>query len=399
MTTIFWMLVGLLILAALLIVLPPIWRSREIAAADQDQRNIVIARQRLVELQEQLQTGTLTQAQYEEQRAELEVALSDDLDIPTQAKASGTKGRWMVFVLVLLVPLTALTLYAGLGSYASLNQTSDNSAMPGPEDINRMVAGLAARMKSNPNDAQGWLMLGRSYKYLQQYPEAADAFAQAYRLLGDQAEVLLSYADALAMSNDGRLSGKPAELVFKALALEPNNMTGLWLGGMAKAEAGDAAGAVQLWRKLEALLPPDSEARQEIQTLMANVENRRPEEQPTEAASPGIDVEVSLAPELRTKISPEQTVFIYAQALSGPKMPLAIVRKQVSDLPLTVNLNDSMAMMPEMKLSRFDQVKLIARISKSGNATQQPGDLIGVIDSVAQADHTRNIIVIDSEVK
>ncbi|WP_442497175.1 c-type cytochrome biogenesis protein CcmI [Methylobacter sp. sgz302048] len=399
MTTIFWMLVGLLILAALLIVLPPIWRSREIAAADQDQRNIVIARQRLVELQEQLQTGTLTQAQYEEQRAELEVALSDDLDIPTQAKASGTKGRWMVFVLVLLVPLTALTLYAGLGSYASLNQTSDNSAMPGPEDINRMVAGLAARMKSNPNDAQGWLMLGRSYKYLQQYPEAADAFAQAYRLLGDQAEVLLSYADALAMSNDGRLSGKPAELVFKALALEPNNMTGLWLGGMAKAEAGDAAGAVQLWRKLEALLPPDSEARQEIQTLMANVENRRPEEQPTEAASPGIDVEVSLAPELKSKISPEQTVFIYAQALSGPKMPLAIVRKQVSDLPLTVNLNDSMAMMPEMKLSRFDQVKLIARISKSGNATQQSGDLIGVIDSVAQADHTRNIIVIDSEVK
>jgi cytochrome c-type biogenesis protein CcmH len=393
------MLVGLLILAALLIVLPPIWRSREIAAADQDQRNIVIARQRLVELQEQLQTGALTQAQYEEQRAELEVALSDDLDIPTQAKASGTKGRWMVFVLVLLVPLTALTLYAGLGSYASLNQTSDNSAMPGPEDINRMVAGLAARMKSNPNDAQGWLMLGRSYKYLQQYPEAADAFAQAYRLLGDQAEVLLSYADALAMANDGRLSGKPAELVFKALALEPNNMTGLWLGGMAKAEAGDAAGAVQLWRKLEALLPPDSEARQEIQTLMANVENRRPEEQPTEAASPGIDVEVSLAPELKSKISPEQTVFIYAQALSGPKMPLAIVRKQVSDLPLTVNLNDSMAMMPEMKLSRFDQVKLIARISKSGNATQQPGDLIGVIDSVAQADHTRNIIVIDSEVK
>jgi cytochrome c-type biogenesis protein CcmH len=393
------MLVGLLILAALLIVLPPIWRSREIAAADQDQRNIAIARQRLVELQEQLRAGALTQAQYDEQRAELEVALSDDLDIPGQVKAYGTKGRWMVFVLVLLVPLAALTLYAGLGSYASLNQTSDNSAMPSPEDINRMVAGLAARMKSNPNDAQGWLMLGRSYKYLQQYPEAADAFAQAYRLLGDQAEVLLSYADALAMANDGRLSGKPSELVFKALALEPNNMTGLWLGGMAKAEAGDAAGAVQLWRKLEASLPPDSEARQEIQTLMANVENRMPEEQPAETVSPGIDVEVSLAPELQSKITPEQTVFIYAQALSGPKMPLAIVRKQASELPLTVNLNDSMAMMPEMKLSRFDQVKLIARISKSGNATQQPGDLIGVIGSVAQADHTRNIIVIDSEVK
>jgi len=393
------MLAGLLMLAAFMIVLPPLWRQREIAAGDQDQRNIVIARQRLAELNDQLQTGALTQAQYEEQRAELEVALSDDLDIPSQARASGTKGRWMVFVLVLLIPLSALTLYAGLGSYASLDRTSDASAEPGLEDINRMVAGLAARMKSNPNDAQGWLMLGRSYKYLQQYPEAADAFAQAHRLLGDQPEVLLSYADALAMASDGRLSGKPAELVFKALELEPNNMTGLWLGGMAKAEAGDVAGAVQLWRKLEASLPPGSEAQQEIQSLMANVENRMPEEQPAEAAPQGIDVEVSLAPELQSKVSPKDTVFIYAQALSGPQMPLAIVRKQVSELPLKVSLNDSMAMMPEMKLSRFDKVKLIARISKSGNAMQQPGDLIGVIDSVALADHTRNIIVIDSEVK
>ena len=393
------MLAGLLILAAFMIVLPPLWRPREIAAADQDQRNIAIARQRLSELQDQLQTGALTRTQFEEQRAELEVALSDDLDIPGQVKASGTKGRWMVFVLVLLVPLTALSLYASLGSYASLDRPSDASAAPGPEDISRMVAGLAARMKNNPNDAQGWLMLGRSYKYLQQYPEAADAFAQAYRLLGDQAEVLLSYADALAMANDGRLSGKPAELVFKALALEPNNMTGLWLGGMAKAEAGDVTGAVQLWRKLEASLPPGSEAQQEIQTLMANIESRKPEEQPTETAPQGIEVEVSLAPELQPKIGPEHTVFIYAQALSGPKMPLAIVRKQVSDLPLTVNLNDSMAMMPEMKLSRFDEVKLIARISKSGNATQQPGDLIGVIESVALDDRNRKIIVINSEVK
>jgi cytochrome c-type biogenesis protein CcmH len=399
LTSIFWILAGLLMLTAFMIVLPPLWRQREIAAGDQDQRNIVIARQRLVELNDQLQTGALTQAQYEEQRAELEAALSDDLDIPSQAKASGTKGRWMVFVLVLLIPLSALTLYAGLGSYASLDRPSDASAAPGPEDINRMVAGLAERMKSNPNDAQGWLMLGRSYKYLQQYPEAAEAFAQAHRLLGDQPEVLLSYADALAMASDGRLSGKPAELVFKALELEPNNMTGLWLGGMAKAEAGDVAGAIQLWRKLEASLPPGSEAQQEIQSLMANVENRSPEEQPAEAAPQGVDVEVSLAPELQSKVNPKDTVFIYAQAPSGPQMPLAIVRKQVSELPLKVNLNDSMAMMPEMKLSRFDKVKLIARISKSGNAMQQPGDLIGVIETVDLADRTRNIILIDSEVK
>lgn len=400
MTTIFWTLVSLLVLTAFLIILPPLWRKREVAAADLDQRNIVIARQRLDELQEQLQSGALTRTQYEEQRAELEAALSDDLEIQSHVKASGAQGRWMVFVLVPLLPLAALTLYAGLGNYPSLSQSAATSTMPGPEEIDRMVAGLAERMKSNPDDAQGWLMLGRSYKYLQRYPEAAEAFAQAHRLLGDQPEVLLSYADALAMASDGRLSGKPAELVFKALELEPENMTGLWLGGMARAEAGDVASALQMWRKLEALLPPGSEAQKEIQTLMANVESRMPgADRQAEAVAPGIDVEVSLSPELQAATRPEHTVFIYAQALSGPQMPLAIVRKQVSDLPLTVNLNDSMAMMPAMKLSRFEQVKLIARISKSGKATQEPGDLIGVIEPVALADRSVNKITIDSEVK
>jgi cytochrome c-type biogenesis protein CcmH len=175
---------------------------------------------------------------------------------------------------------------------------------------------------------------------------------------------------------------------------------------MAKAQQGDAVTAIKLWKKLAALLPPGSDSLQEIQGLLTKIEGEAPPAaaqpeaaQPANAPSVAIDVQVSLAAELQKSASPGDTVFIYAQALSGPKMPLAIVRKQVSDLPLTVSLNDTMAMMPSMKLSNFAKVKLLARISKSGNAISQPGDLIGVIEQVALADKGSHKIVINGQVK
>jgi cytochrome c-type biogenesis protein CcmH len=217
---------------------------------------------------------------------------------------------------------------------------------------------------------------------------------------------MLLYADALAFVNDKNLTGKPAELVFKALALEPDNMNALWLGGMAKAQQGDTATAITLWKKLEALLPPGSESQQEIQGLLAKVESASPQAAAQPDAAPtanvpgaAITVQVSLAPELQKSATPGDTVFVYAQALSGPKMPLAIVRKQVSDLPLTVSLDDTMAMMPNMKLSNFAEVKLLARISKSGNAMSQSGDMIGSIDQVALTDKNSHTIIINGTVK
>lgn len=403
----FLLIVSVMVLIAFLFVLPPLWRKHPVAEADQDQRNIAIAQQRLAELKEQLQAGALTQELYDEQRVELEQALSDDLDIDSHAKISPSQGRWMASVLIVAIPLLAGSLYWTLGSYRSLSQVEQTAATPEQEQISKMVAGLAERLEKQPDDALGWTMLGRSYKYLQQYPKAVAAFERAYKLLGDQPEIMLLYADALAFANNEQLGGKPSELIFKALAMEPNNVTGLWLGGMAKGQTGDFAAAMDLWKKLEAQLPPGSEARQEIQGLLAKLATQMQEgaaapvesrpAQPVEIAS--IDVQVSLAPELQKSTNPNDTVFIYAQALSGPKMPLAIVRKQVSELPLTVSLTDAMAMMPNMKLSNFEQVKLLARISKSGGATQQPGDLIGVIEQVTLADKSSHKIVINSQVK
>jgi cytochrome c-type biogenesis protein CcmH len=438
----FLLIVSVLILIALIIVLPPLWRiplsttlkkTGKGEFADQDQRNITIARHRLIELKEQLQAGALSQALYDEQLVELELALSDDLDIgrigslpiatlpPSMAveshvKALSSQGRWMAFVLILAIPLVAGLLYWTLGNYQSLTQdaqTAANQATPEREKMVSMVAGLAARLEKQPDDAQGWLMLGRSYKYLEQHAKAVAAFEHAYKLLGDQPEVMLSYADELAFVNNEELVGKPAELVFKALAIEPDNVTGLWLGGMAKAQTGEFVGAMALWKKLEGLLPPGSEAQKELQGLMANLKTQMPEgtaqvestaaqsaAKPTPSlAVASIDVEVSLAPELQKSAGASDTVFVYAQALSGPQMPLAIVRKQVSELPLTVSLTDAMAMMPTMKLSNFKQVKLLARISKSGNAMKQPGDLIGIIDQVALSDKSSHKIIINNQVK
>ncbi len=434
----FLLIASVLILIAFLIILPPLWRippsppfskrgekdlSPPLAKggrggfADQDQRNIAIARQRVVELKEQLQAGALSQALYDEQLAELELALSDDLDIENHVQTSSSQGRWMAWVLILVIPLVAGLLYWTLGNYQSLTQdaqTAENQATPEREQMVGMVAGLAARLEKQPDDALGWTMLGRSYKYLQQNDKAVEAFEHAYKLIGDQPEIMLLYADALAFVNNEELAGKPAELVFKALAIEPDNVTGLWLGGMAKAQTGEFVAAMTLWKKLEGLLPPGSEAQQEIQGLMAKLATQIPEgtvqaestaaqsaatSTPSLAAAASIAVEVSLAPELQKSAGANDTVFVYAQALSGPQMPLAIVRKQVSELPLTVNLTDTMAMMPTMKLSNFEQVKLLARISKSGNAMKQPGDLIGVIEQVALSDKSSHKIIINSQVK
>jgi cytochrome c-type biogenesis protein CcmH len=403
----FLLIVSTLILLAFLFILPPFWRKPKVKIVDFDQRNVEIAQHRLAELKENRLTGGLSQAQYDEQFSDLEQALSDDLDIVGREIHVTTQSKWIIYIVALGIPLLAGSLYFMLGNYQAVSHTAEMSVDPEATkflEINKMVLRLAEKMKAKPNDAQGWLILGRSYKALEQYPQAADAFANAYRLLGDQAEVMLLYADALAYVNNRNLAGRPSELVYKALALEPDNLNALWLGGMAKAQEGDAPAALKLWKKLEATLPPGSDSQQEIKNLLSSLAKDTPlgqvqKEPEAKVSNFTLSVQVSLAPKLQKAAAAEDTVFIYAQAISGPKMPLAIVRKHVSDLPLTVSLNDSMAMMPNMKLSNFASVKLLARISKSGNAMTQPNELIGIIEQVNLTDKSIHKIIINTLVK
>ena len=409
MNILFWLIVSVLVLIAFLFILPAFWRRQLIADANLDQENITIAQYRLAELKESRLSGALSESEYAEQLADLELALSDDLDIKTAAKVTNAQGRWVVYVVLIVVPLLSTGFYFLLGNYPAVSHSAEMSVDTERlklAEINKMVTRLAEKMQANPDNAQGWLMLGQSYRALEQYPKAVEALANAYRLLGDKPEVMLLYADALANANDKNLIGKPSELIAKVLALEPDNMEALWLGGMAKAQSGEDQAAYDTWKKLLGLLPPGSEGQKQIQGLLDQLVAEKPNvivdnksSKPAVANGVEIKVAVDMTAELKATAKPNDTVFIYAQALSGPKMPLAIARKIVSELPVTVILNDSMTMMPNMKLSNFPKIKLLARVSASGNAMPQSGDLIGSLDSVELIDKTAHKIIINDAIK
>ena len=425
MNLIFWLLASTMVLIALLIILPPLLRKQAVMPNDDlDQRNINIARERLAELKVNLAAGGISQNQYDEQVAELELALSDDLKFADQIPIDSTQankqnqGRWLAYVLLIAVPASATSLYWVLGDYQAIARVNDpaqvaqnpqtdqaNANMPSPDAINKMVAKLADKLKTEPNNLEGWLMLGRSYKVLKRLPEAVDAFAHAYQLAGDKPDVLLHYAEVLALANNGDWSGKPKELVLEVLSLEPKNPGGLWFAAMAYAQQGDKKTAIKFLQNLESILPAYAPEKQEIRDIIANTEGQKGIPSPGQAsksaatANISVTVQVSLADGFKDKIKPDETVFIYAQALSGPKMPLAIIKKQAKELPLTVSLTDADSMMPAMKLSNFKQVKLLARISKSGNAMPQTSDLIGVIEQANLSDQQPHKIVINGQVK
>jgi len=411
MNIVFWSGVAVLICIAFAIILPPLWKKKEIKAANSDQRNIAIAQERVKELKQQLQAGTLTQQQYDEQFYELELTLGDDLDIQQSNQKSSTQGRWVVPVIALFIPLFSVITYFALGEPDALIKAEikqPQQVAQNGQDINAMIAQLATRLKQNPNNAKDWILLGRSFKYVKEYKLAANSFEKAYQLVGDDPEVLLHYADTLAMLNNGSLAGKASELIFKALEKTPNDVTGLWLAGMAKAEQRDFVQALKYWRKIQDIVPKDSEPYAQVEklisTVKAQVSGLKPQNTAvttTESqadANNSINVQVDIAADIKTKVASTDTVFIYAKALTGPPMPLAIVKKQVSDLPITVTLDDKMAMMPTMKLSNFKAVKVVARISKSGTAMPQKGDYLGTVELSKLIKDQIVVIVINKQI-
>jgi len=257
-------------------------------------------------------------------------------------------------------------------------------------------------------------MLGRSYLTLERYPEAAEAMRKANELQPDNPDLMVSYAQALALASGGDFTGQPAELVAKVLELQPDNPQGLFLAGVSSFQQGQLEQAVVHWRRVLTMQQPGSEDAKLLEsyigratTLLAEQGKAPPAEvaAPAGAAEPAageaasaasLTVQVSLAPELAEKVKPTDTVFVFAVAANGPRMPLAIQRLTVAELPTTVNLDDTMAMMPAMKLSNFPQVTVGARVSFSGQAIAQSGDLEGRVTPVTVADAADPIPVVIS---
>lgn len=411
---VFWIFAALMLVAALLLLLPALLGRKSIRDLDRNQQNVAIARERLKELESEYGRGSINELDYEQAKQELEQALLIDVDESqaTSVALSTESTRVSLAWVALGVPLLAVLLYLQLGTPAALEpqvQAATPQGHAGGETeatMEQLVAGLAAKLEQEPENPEGWFMLGRSYVSMGRFAEAAAAFERVLQQVGDNPDVMFRYADALAMAQGGTIAGKPFEIIKQALQLKPDDPTGLWLAGLGYEEQGEYEKAVQHWRKLETLLVDDPASLNEVRNLIARAEQKlgRPvtaqttPPQPIAASNVALQVTVSLDAALQDKVSADDTVFIFARAMEGPPMPLAAVRKQVRDLPLTVILDDSMAMMPQMKLSNYATVLVGARISKSGTATAQSGDLTGEIENVATSSNKQLTLTISQRI-
>ncbi len=429
--TVFWIAAAGLLVLAWGLLLPPLIRKRnasptaptpQAALPDASRSNLAILRDQLAQVDAELAAGSVSAEQHRLSRAEIERRVLDEEAVADGPRKAGSARRTAA-VLGTLIPLFAVGVYALKGNLAALDprvvQAQPAQGEVTMAQVEEMVEKLAKKLEGQtapqPGDAQGWSMLARSYAFLQRFPEASRAYGRAIALEPKNPQLLADHADVLAALQGQQLAGEPARLIEQALQIDPNHPKALALAGSAAFERKEFAAAIALWTKARQFVPPDSEFAKALDGSIAEARGAAPASgavpaaaapalaavtpaastaatspaQPaaasaaatatTAAAAAGAQItgRVSLAPALAARAAPTDTVFIFARAAEGPRMPLAILKRTVADLPITFTLDDSMAMSPQMKLSNFPVVVVGARVSKSGNAMPQAGDLQG----------------------
>jgi len=402
----FWISAALLSLLALALLLPALLKPKSSAVKTADgaaQANLSVLRSQLTQLDTDFATGSINADQWALAKSEIERRALEE-EIAPETAVVPTRSTYTAWVLGMSIPLLALGLYGFLGNIQALdpaNLQAKTETEPTPEQIEAMVSAFAARLEAVPAhqapDPKAWEMLARSYAAMQKFPEANKAFQRAVELNPGNAQILADHADVLAMLQGQSMVGEPTKLFERALVLDPNNLKALALAGSAAFERKDFAKALQFWEKASKLAPPGSdfarslassveEARAAISAATPSLASGTPPLVAT--SSPTLDVAaasiqgvVTLSAALKSKVAPDDTVFIFARAAptspDSPRMPLAILKRKASELPITFTLDDSTAMADELKLSRFEMVVVSARVSRSGNALPQSGDLVG----------------------
>ena len=369
-------------------------------AASRAGLNLALHQQRQEELaREAMDSETLASLSAESERN-----LLGDLESSTPEETGSLPGgRSTIVVVLLLMPVVAILTYYQLGR-PDLVRNPPSQTMA---DTHKSIEKLAERLKTNPDDLDGWMLLGRSLLNTQKPAEAVRAFEIALKLAPENPDVLGQYAQALAENNEGNMTGRPTEIVRDILKKNPTHKTALWLAGIAAAEKGEMQAARDYWSRLKAQFPSGSEEAKELDTYIARTEEpeaRTPGKSVKTTGEPDktavdsgkrLHVKVSIAPAMRDQVSPEDTVFIFAKAAEGPPMPLAVVRKQVRDLPLEVLLDDSMSMMQGMNISAHERLVVGARVSKSGRPIPSPGDLEGLTEPVSPGQEASYSITIN----
>lgn len=406
--TIFLIVAALMMAGALMFVLPSLLRkgNGDNQHVLRDEINLSVLRDQMRELDADLAAGSINAVAHEGAKLELERRVVEDVQPKVASAVSLPSKPWSAIMVGLSIPAIAISLYFYLGNPdafkpAQVAGAQDAAPAVTAEQIENMVSGLEQKLKNKPDDADGWYMLARSFHVLKKYRESADAYAKLVKLVPDNADLQADYADALAMAQNRSLQGEPEQILEKALAIDPKNQKALALAGSAAFDRRDFSTAIMHWKKILLLVPAESETARSIMSSideaqsLAGDSSSLPSSMPTKIApivpdasatagkvESSVQGTVELEAALRAKVADTDSVFIFARAATGPKFPLAVIRKQVKDLPYSFALDDSMSMMPNAKLSNFPLVIVGARISKSGNATPSPGDFEGMTEAV-----------------
>ena len=382
-----------------------------------NQNSIDIYNQKLKEINFDIENHLITKSEANNAIEELEYSLIKDnknTDIlDSKLYFSNLKSKKTISIILLLViPVFVISVYSFIGAPNSIEKLVLVSDLKNTKNdseklvsVEQMLKRVERRLLDDPNNSDDWLMLANSYVVLKRYPEAIRALENLYRLKGDDPSLLFRYADVLAMANSGIFAGKPSELIKKALQLDPQNTMGLWLAGLVAYEEGEVKKAINYWENVLPKLEIGSEEEKNIRKYIEfakennNISIQNNGSITQEKIEYSLKLSIELSPNF-TNVNKNKVVFIYAKPINSPNnMPIIVLRKTVADLPLLVEMNDSMSMLPSNKLSDYKSVQVSARISNSGNAKSEKGDLIGIIESMSTTSKNITKLIINTTLK
>lgn len=394
----FFVAAAVVVVLALSILLWSIIGKKTLVSHSHREMNAAIYREEFAKLDQDRAENMLAEKDYLQARSELQRRVIDEASHEATAVTVAAPKK-TIFALVVFLPVAAIGLYIVLGNPAAIGYTAPAQQAAAP-DVNGMLEALTLKLKQEPDNPQGWEILARTYKVLGRTAEAEQAFSGAASYIEGNAQLLAIYADLVASNANGDLTGKPSELIAKALVLDANNPLALWLAGSAAFQAQDFASAVQKWQQLLLQLPKGSEEAGALQASIKEASFRSgargtaepvvaphadvaaaPNSSAAIADATSVSGVVELDAALRSKISTNDVVMVIARA-PGERMPRAVLRTSASDLPLKFTLDDSLSMSPQARMSSTAEVTVEARISKSGMAMPESGDLMSGIQTV-----------------
>jgi len=351
--------------------------------------NVRIAQQRLAEIEIELENEQLSAADFNTAQTDLEDSLLTDIQSEEESKSLKNSGPLPVLIIATLFPITVIALYLILGSPNYLSTEDQTATTTSASSPDALLAELKLRLDQNPADREGWTILANAMMSLGKYAQAVGAYEKLYALTGDDPEVLVGYADALTMLEEGALNDRVITLLNRALKIDPEQPQALWLAGMAAEARGDLPGALEHWHRLKPALHADPQAQSELQALIERVTElaisrglavkdppQTVQRMNRLGAPVTLTVRIEVAPDLPTQIESSQTLYVYARSNTGDRIPVAAAQRSAGELPLELVLDDRSSLMGTSVLSDYDTVTLRAHISRTGDAIRQPGDLV-----------------------